>query len=228
VPAIASVPEAISSAAGVAERTRGLRSQRVAEWMVCLSIGVTGVLALELAWLLVWSVALCVGAFLIGPIGRPELRQLPFLGVYGPPTLATIVTAFLYASQRSKLRAAVMSRSLSPSRPDAGEPIGRVIALGLLGVGCLGFLAYARLVFVYHRVQPVDEGLYLYAGRLAVAGSLPYRDFYFDQAPLIPYALGLALAPFAYGGVAARLFAIACTLATLLVTFAAARRLGGR
>jgi 4-amino-4-deoxy-L-arabinose transferase-like glycosyltransferase len=61
-----------------------------------------------------------------------------------------------------------------------------------------------------------------------MAGQIPYRDFYFDQAPLLPYVFGLALGPFHYDEVAARLFAIACTLLTLLVTFAAAARLGGR
>jgi hypothetical protein len=98
----------------------------------------------------------------------------------------------------------------------------------LVVLGVLGYLAYARIVFLYHRIQgAIDEGLYLYAGRLAMSGQVPYRDFYFDQAPLLPYVFGLALGPFHYDEVAARIFAIACTLLTLLVTFAAARKLGG-
>jgi hypothetical protein len=35
-----------------------------------------------------------------------------------------------------------------------------------------------------------DEGVYAYASRLAVHGHLPYRDFFYEQAPLLPYAYG--------------------------------------
>jgi hypothetical protein len=37
-----------------------------------------------------------------------------------------------------------------------------------------------------------DEGWYLYAARLVLEGELPYRDFAFFQAPLLPYVYGLA------------------------------------
>ena len=36
-----------------------------------------------------------------------------------------------------------------------------------------------------------DEGWYLYASRLVYDGSLPYRDFAFFQAPVLPYLYGL-------------------------------------
>src|SRR6185437_8659280 len=35
-----------------------------------------------------------------------------------------------------------------------------------------------------------DEGVYAYASRLAVHGHLPYRDFFYEQAPLLPYVYG--------------------------------------
>jgi hypothetical protein len=35
-----------------------------------------------------------------------------------------------------------------------------------------------------------DEGVYAYAGRLAVHGELPYRDFFYEQTPLLPYVYG--------------------------------------
>jgi hypothetical protein len=61
-----------------------------------------------------------------------------------------------------------------------------------------------------------------------MAGQMPYRDFPFIQGPLHPYLIGIFLAPFAFDERAARLFAISITLLSLLVTFAAASRMGGR
>ncbi len=37
-----------------------------------------------------------------------------------------------------------------------------------------------------------DEGVYAYASRLAVHGYVPYRDFFYEQAPLLPYVYGPA------------------------------------
>jgi hypothetical protein len=36
-----------------------------------------------------------------------------------------------------------------------------------------------------------DEGVYAYASRLAAHRYLPYRDFFYEQAPLLPYVYGL-------------------------------------
>ena len=41
-----------------------------------------------------------------------------------------------------------------------------------------------------YRFVDGDEGVYPYASRLAVHGSLPYRDFFYEQAPLLPYVYG--------------------------------------
>ena len=35
-----------------------------------------------------------------------------------------------------------------------------------------------------------DEGVYAYASRLAWHGHLPYRDFFYEQTPLLPYVYG--------------------------------------
>ena len=35
-----------------------------------------------------------------------------------------------------------------------------------------------------------DEGVYAYASRLAAHGRVPYRDFFYEQAPLLPYVYG--------------------------------------
>jgi hypothetical protein len=148
-----------------------------------------------------------------------------------PPVIATLASAALVvprlgspATLRVRLlaweRAADDAVGQSPSWPWTAA---------LLGLGLAGFLGYERLVFLYHRIHgAIDEGLYLYAGRMVMSGLLPYRDFYYDQAPLLPFAFGLALAPFHYDEVAARLFAIGCTLAAILAAFWTAARLGGR
>lgn len=48
-----------------------------------------------------------------------------------------------------------------------------------------------------------DEGWYLYAARLVSEGQLPYRDFAFTQAPLLPLVYSLAQPLVEHGGVAA-------------------------
>ena len=57
------------------------------------------------------------------------------------------------------------------------------------------FLAFALLTqaaffwFVaYHRFIDADEGIYLLASRLVLAHKTPYLDFFYNQAPLLPYA----------------------------------------
>ena len=37
-----------------------------------------------------------------------------------------------------------------------------------------------------------DEGWYLYAARLVSEGKVPYRDFAYPQAPLMPYIYAVA------------------------------------
>src|SRR5262249_50794946 len=125
-----------------------------------------------------------------------------------------------------RMRLLVWERDAAPqSSFDPSVPL----TIGLLVVGYAGFVAYERLVYMFHRIHgAIDEGLYLYAGRMVMSGNLPYRDFYYDQAPLLPFAFGLALAPFQYNEVAARLFAMGCTALTLLLAFWTATRLGGR
>jgi hypothetical protein len=195
-------------------------------------VAVVGVIlllgTLVFACLVPWLVVLSLATFLAGP--NAAIPRLPAgLAVLSLPPLGGALTLLVWLSRR--VRVGDLLRTAEPAlRP--GTPrdwIGPRLTLALLAAGCLGFAAFARLVFLYARIQgAIDEGLYLYAARLSLAGQVPYRDFYFDQAPLLPYAFGVALAPFHYDEVAARLFAIGCTLLTLLVTFGAAVRLGGR
>jgi hypothetical protein len=53
---------------------------------------------------------------------------------------------------------------------------------------------YAAVAFVFATgARPnIDEGMFLHAGQLVAEGHLPYRDFPFAQAPLLPYAFAAA------------------------------------
>jgi hypothetical protein len=75
--------------------------------------------------------------------------------------------------------------------PDRAERRGRVsppaLAAGLL----VGAFAVLAVVFVFRGRLNADEGWYLYGGRLAWRGQLPYKDFAFTQMPLTAYVYGL-------------------------------------
>ena len=69
------------------------------------------------------------------------------------------------------------------------EQVGSARRLGedLLVVAFQAALLVPLAVF---RFVDGDEGVYAYASRLAVHGYLPYRDFFYEQAPLLPYSYG--------------------------------------
>lgn len=56
----------------------------------------------------------------------------------------------------------------------------------------LAILLYAANIFL--GTLNLDEGWYLYAAKSYALGEMPYRDFFFTQAPLLPAVYGL-LAP---------------------------------
>ena len=55
----------------------------------------------------------------------------------------------------------------------------------------VGAFALLALVFVFRGRLNADEGWYLYGGRLAWRGQLPYKDYAFTQMPLTAYVYGL-------------------------------------
>jgi hypothetical protein len=75
-------------------------------------------------------------------------------------------------------------------------------------------------------VPEMDEGIYVYAGKLIAEGSQPYRDFMFAHPPLVPY---LAAVLWKIGGSleSTRWLAIGITLVSSLPLFVLARRLTG-
>ena len=74
-----------------------------------------------------------------------------------------------------------------------------------------------------------DEGWYLYAARLIDEGQLPYQDFAFTQAPVLPFVYSVIQPLMERWGVAAgRLLSLALALATAFVAATLGRRLAPR
>ncbi|HEY1185521.1 MAG TPA: glycosyltransferase family 39 protein [Bryobacteraceae bacterium] len=62
-----------------------------------------------------------------------------------------------------------------------------------------------------HRFIDGDEGFYLLASRLALKHKAPYLDFFYTQAPLLPYAYGLWMKLFGISWFSGRSFSAALT-----------------
>jgi hypothetical protein len=73
-----------------------------------------------------------------------------------------------------------------------------------------------------------DEGWYLYAAGLVYEGLLPYRDFAFFQAPLLPYVYGLPQTLFGPGLEFGRLTSLVLSAVTMALGARLARERGGR
>src|SRR5690348_7510899 len=65
----------------------------------------------------------------------------------------------------------------------AGKRLGEALLV-------VGLQAAVLVPLAVYRFVDGDEGVYAYASRLAVHGRLPYRDFFYEQAPLLPYVYG--------------------------------------
>jgi hypothetical protein len=76
----------------------------------------------------------------------------------------------------------------------------------------LASVAYLAGLVHYAKVRPIDgdEGFYTTAARLVWEGKVPYRDFFFQQAPLLPYLYSWIWAVHPQSLVAMRMFSAAC------------------
>ena len=71
-----------------------------------------------------------------------------------------------------------------------------------------------------------DEGWYLYAANLVAEGQMPYRDFFYTQAPLMPLVYSAFAGIWAkWGLLGGRVFTLALGLAGIVFLVALARRL---
>ena len=89
---------------------------------------------------------------------------------------------------------------------------------------CLVVVLASCAFFVAFRVPYLDEGWYVYAGRSVYEGRLPYRDFCYTQAPLLPYLYGLTTLGGASGLWGGRVVSAVLALTACIVTVAVARR----
>jgi hypothetical protein len=92
------------------------------------------------------------------------------------------------------------------------------------------FVAYlgVALYFVRAGIPNQDEGWYLHAARLVWEGRLPYRDFAFFQAPLLPYLYGFGQQLLGAGVEAGRLTSMALGAGTAALGTRLAFEGGGR
>ncbi|MCX7853816.1 MAG: hypothetical protein N2383_13695 [Caldilineales bacterium] len=90
----------------------------------------------------------------------------------------------------------------------------------------VSFLVTAAFLFVYREVN-LDEGWYLWAARLVYEGQIPYRDFAYPQAPLLPYVYGLFRLVWGQGLYQGRLTTLLLAVGGLTIGYRLTRRRGG-
>src|ERR1700733_8113552 len=83
---------------------------------------------------------------------------------------------------------------------------GKLVLLLVFWLELIFFSAVAR-----HRLVHIDEGFYLVASRLVLAHQRPYLEFFYTQAPLLPYAYALWLKCFGITWISARFLAVLLT-----------------
>ncbi len=94
--------------------------------------------------------------------------------------------------------------------------------------GLYVLFALTSLVTVMWGRMILDEGWYIYAGQLVARGRLPYRDFFFPQAPLAALAFAPVSPWGSHGLWAARAWCAVMGLVAVALTLRAAGRLAGR
>jgi hypothetical protein len=73
-----------------------------------------------------------------------------------------------------------------------------------------------------------DEGVYAYASRLALHGHVPYRDFFYEQMPLLPFVYGAWIGVLGESWYAIRSLSALAAVAVGALLFAHVERRAGR
>lgn len=98
-------------------------------------------------------------------------------------------------------------------QPDAELAVAKTkTSAKLIAVVYSASLLYLAGLFYYAATRPIDgdEGFYTSAARLVWEGKTPYKDFFFQQAPLLPYLYSWIWAIHPRSLVAMRMFSAAC------------------
>lgn len=91
------------------------------------------------------------------------------------------------------------------------------------------FLTTVFLVwFSLSRLVAGDEGFYILASRLVASGEIPYVDFFYPQAPLLPYIYGFGLELFGESWHQARIVSAFFAAMLALALYARTKELLGR
>ena len=88
------------------------------------------------------------------------------------------------------------------------------------------FLVEVALLILFTKVS-LDEGWYLWAGKLVYEGKVLYRDFAFPQPPMLPYVYGLFQLLLGRGLYQGRITTALFALPTFVLSGHIAKRLGG-
>ncbi|MEW6555770.1 MAG: hypothetical protein AB1349_00270 [Elusimicrobiota bacterium] len=89
-------------------------------------------------------------------------------------------------------------------------------------------LAILMVVLISHRAVIIDEGVYLYAGKLVSEGKIPYLDFAHVQGPLFPVFYGLLNIVFGQDIYINRIVTTLFGLSGLIFGGLIAKKLGGK
>ena len=98
----------------------------------------------------------------------------------------------------------------------------KLLAVGLVAGLYLGLAGY----FVQHGMLNFDEGFYAYDAREVMRGRVPYRDFAYNQTPLLPYLQGAAMRVTGFGVREQRWINAACGALALALGLLVWRRQG--
>jgi hypothetical protein len=130
--------------------------------------------------------------------------------------VASISEGELYAKPQNRTGGGIVRRGLAVLRVQS--------AFLVLTVALLAELA----LLLWFRQVNLDEGWYLWASKLVYEGKVLYRDFAYTQTPLLPYIYGFSQQVLGEGLYQGRLFTLALSLATVLLTVATAVQVAGR
>ena len=130
----------------------------------------------------------------------------------------------------SQLVTDTVIRKIDPTRDNTQLAREAPIKRRLIAAVILSSLLYMAGLVYYAATRPIDgdEGFYTTAARLVWEGKTPYKDFFFQQAPLLPYLYSWIWAVHPRSLVAMRMLSAACGgLEVLLLGLAlvSARRL---